>query len=187
MQTFFHWKCLKIHLHPHQAWFQTKFMKSKEKKVLETRGIDPRTSHMLSERSTIWATSPGWHSKPSSRIGGIEKSRSVWAVSVALGCLCCLKMHTTLDSSVGRAVDCSCKSQTSIGRWFKSGSREYFFLSFSQRKPAFELLGRQLYYQFLDSLVVRISACHVEGPGSIPGRGDKTFVPSRHNRQLFVL
>ena len=28
-------------------------------------------------------------------------------------------------------------------------------------------------YQFLDSLVVRISACHVEGPGSIPGRGDK--------------
>ena len=25
--------------------------------------------------------------------------------------------------------------------------------------------------QFLDSLVVRISACHVEGPGSIPGRG----------------
>ena len=24
----------------------------------------------------------------------------------------------------------------------------------------------------LDSLVVRISACHVEGPGSIPGRGE---------------
>ena len=36
--------------------------------------------------------------------------------------------HTTLDSSVGRAVDCSCKCQTSIGRWFKSGSRECFFL-----------------------------------------------------------
>ena len=30
-----------------------------------------------------------------------------------------------------------------------------------------KVLGRQ----FLDSLVVRISACHVEGPGSIPGRG----------------
>ena len=29
-----------------------------KKKVLEMRGIDPRTSHMLSERSTIWATSP---------------------------------------------------------------------------------------------------------------------------------
>ena len=27
-------------------------------------------------------------------------------------------------------------------------------------------------YRFLDSLVVRISACHVEGPGSIPGRGE---------------
>ena len=33
--------------------------------------------------------------------------------------------HTTLDSSVGRAVDCSCKCQTSIGRWFKSGSKEF--------------------------------------------------------------
>ena len=31
-----------------------------------------------------------------------------------------------------------------------------------------KVLGRQ----FLDSLVVRISACHVEGPGSIPGRGE---------------
>ena len=27
-------------------------------------------------------------------------------------------------------------------------------------------------HQFLDSLVVRISACHVEGSGSIPGRGE---------------
>ena len=27
----------------------------------------------------------------------------------------------------------------------------------------------------LDSLVVRISACHVEGPGSIPGRGVQLF------------
>ena len=27
----------------------------------------------------------------------------------------------------------------------------------------------------LDSLVVRISACHVEGPGSIPGRGVYIF------------
>ena len=30
------------------------------KKILETGGIDPPTSHMLSERSTIWATSPPW-------------------------------------------------------------------------------------------------------------------------------
>ena len=28
------------------------------KKKMEQRGIDPRTSHMLSERSTIWATAP---------------------------------------------------------------------------------------------------------------------------------
>ena len=34
-----------------------------------------------------------------------------------------------------------------------------------------KVLGRQ----FLDSLVVRISACHVEGPGSIPGRGGFFF------------
>ena len=27
-------------------------------KTLEMRGIDPRASHMLSERSTIWATPP---------------------------------------------------------------------------------------------------------------------------------
>ena len=30
-------------------------------------------------------------------------------------------------------------------------------------------------YRFLDSLVVRISACHVEGPGSIPDRGVNCF------------
>ena len=31
-------------------------------KKMEMRGIDPRTSRMLSERSTIWATSPGHYS-----------------------------------------------------------------------------------------------------------------------------
>ena len=35
-----------------------------------------------------------------------------------------------------------------------------------------EALNSGWLHQFLDSLVVRISACHVEGPGSIPGRGD---------------
>ena len=29
--------------------------------------------------------------------------------------------------------------------------------------------------QLLDSIVVSISACHVEGPGSIPGRGGDFF------------
>ena len=32
--------------------------KPKNLKIMEMRGIDPRTSRMLSERSTIWATSP---------------------------------------------------------------------------------------------------------------------------------
>ncbi len=29
-----------------------------KQKLLEVQGIDPRTSRMLSERSTIWATPP---------------------------------------------------------------------------------------------------------------------------------
>ena len=36
---------------------------------------------------------------------------------------------------------------------------------------------------FLDSLVVRISACHVEGPGSIPGRGEN-FSPKKSMLQV---
>ena len=35
-----------------------KFLKPKLKKCLENRGIDPRTSRMQIERSTIWASSP---------------------------------------------------------------------------------------------------------------------------------
>ena len=33
----------------------------------------------------------------------------------------------TFDSSVGRAVDCSCEQLISIGRWFNSGSKEVIF------------------------------------------------------------
>ena len=40
------------------VWRVGIFRKKLEKKALETGGIDPPTSHMLSERSTIWATSP---------------------------------------------------------------------------------------------------------------------------------
>ena len=36
-------------------------MNAKIKNILEVQGIDPRTSRMLSERSTIWATPPTWH------------------------------------------------------------------------------------------------------------------------------
>ena len=41
-------------------------------------------------------------------------------------------------------------------------------------------------HQFLDSLVVRISACHVEGPGSIPGRGENYFWESKQKVMLQV-
>ena len=59
--------------------------------------------------------------------------------------------------------------QKSIGRWFKSGSKE--FLSPMQISKKGVVSQTFAYRQFLDSLVVRISACHVEGPGSIPSRG----------------
>lgn len=36
----------------------------------------------------------------------------------------------------------------------------------------------------LDSLVVRISACHVEGPGSIPGRGVNLFLLASLSRTV---
>ena len=48
---------------------------------------------------------------------------------------CRLQHYTSLDSSVGRAVDCSCNCQTSIGRWFKSGSREFFHGPPARGKP----------------------------------------------------
>ena len=103
-----------------------------------------------------------------------QNSRSFWESSRwHLIWTCRLQWYTTLDSSVGRAVDCSCNCQTSIGRWFKSGSREFFSWSIPTWKANFlSCLTRRDRYRFLDSLVVRISACHVEGPGSIPGRGE---------------
>ena len=47
------------------------------------------------------------------------------------------------------------------------------FLFLFQTRHICDLLTENVYLtvQVLDSLVVRISACHVEGPGSIPGRG----------------
>ena len=62
--------------------------------------------------------------------------------------LCTVYRHRpfnrALDSSVGRAVDCSCDHQTSIGRWFKSGSREFFVLSIGGVKVGSTLHGSQL-------------------------------------------
>ncbi len=37
-------------------------------------------------------------------------------------------IHPSFDSSVGRAEDCSWQlMQISLGRWFDSGSKEFFF------------------------------------------------------------
>ena len=44
---------------------------------------------------------------------------------------------------------------------------------------------KQHFYQVLDSLVVRISACHVEGPGSIPGRGGN-FLEAKMARIVYL-
>ena len=62
--------------------------------------------------------------------------------------------------------------QISIGRWFKSGSKDFCknVLTGVQHNDFCRKLT--VLHLFLDSLVVRISACHVEGPGSIPGRGE---------------
>ena len=66
----------------------------------------------------------------------IQNSRSFWESSGwHLAWTCRLQQYTTLDSSVGRAVDCSCNCQTSIGRWFKSGSREFFLDPPARGKP----------------------------------------------------
>ena len=99
--------------------------------------------------------------------------------------------------------------QKSIGRWFKSGSKDFWggcgssiflekhyrgqhklllvfmcaatynfsvkTMNYHHRNRPDSLNLRQC-HPILDSLVVRISACHVEGPGSIPGRGE-SFLP----------
>ena len=44
--------------------------------------------------------------------------------------------------------------------------------------------GSGLPHRFLDSLVVRISACHVEGPGSIPGRGENILSTKKSMLQV---
>ena len=77
--------------------------------------------------------------------------------------------------------------QTSIGRWFKSGSKDfcaeisYAGFTWHGQKESLELYppSEQMdFHPILDSIVVSISACHVEGPGSIPGRGVLFSVPN---------
>jgi hypothetical protein len=81
-----------------------------------------------------------------------------------------VSMHPAFDSSVGRAVDCSC-SMSDIHRSLVQIRLEGVFAVLMQNDRLDLKFVLSTYHQFLDSLVVRISACHVEGPGSIPGRG----------------
>ena len=81
-------------------------------------------------------------------------------------------LQYTFDSSVGRAVDCSC-STSEIHRSLVQIRLEGFFTSDVKLYVNIHFCFNHVFqHQFLDSLVVRISACHVEGPGSIPGRGE---------------
>ena len=48
--------------HDGSAWKKKKERKwEQQKEGLENPGIDPGTSHMLSERSTIWASPPAYY------------------------------------------------------------------------------------------------------------------------------
>ena len=106
--------------------------------------------------------------------------------------------------------------QKSIGRWFKSGSKEEIFLfnknslklvgsafdkkgtqswlRSQQMLPVMNLrqmkFGTQQHWPILDSLVVRIPACHAGGRGSIPRRGENYFAPVVYTKlvpSLYIL
>ena len=78
-------------------------------------------------------------------------------------------------SSCGRVVKATDSKSVSLWeRRFESYQLRHGFLDDVSESlfSSFGLLSSVTGHQFLDSLVVRISACHVEGPGSIPGRGE---------------
>ena len=77
-------------------------------------------------------------------------------------------------SSCGRVVKATDSKSVSLWeRRFESYQLRHGFLDHVNESlfSNFGLLSSVTGHRFLDSLVVRISACHVEGPGSIPGRG----------------
>ena len=78
-------------------------------------------------------------------------------------------------SSCGRVVKATDSKSVSLWeRRFESYQLRHGFLEHVNESlfSNFGLLSSVTGHRFLDSLVVRISACHVEGPGSIPGRGE---------------
>ena len=79
-------------------------------------------------------------------------------------------------SSCGRVVKATDSKSVSLWeRRFESYQlRQRLFLNDvdASQLSILPVLSLASSHRFLDSLVVRISACHVEGPGSIPGRGE---------------
>ena len=70
-------------------------------------------------------------------------------------------------------VDCAITAQhRSRISWLGAAAVQYTTFSVSTILFVVPCQLSKVPCQFLDSLVVRISACHVEGPGSIPGRGE---------------
>ena len=66
----------------------------------------------------------------------------------------------SFDSSVGRAVDCR-GVKLSIGRWFKSGSKDFFFFSFSSLTIYSQFFSPTLYiYIYLSIFSQSISEAH---------------------------
>ena len=102
------------------------------KNILEAPGIDPGTSRMLSERSTIWATPPpcrcilillndfqvGNRVNKFSRTNTDNQNDDLHKF---------ILFHVSFDSSVGRAVDCSC-TLSDIHRSLVQIRLEGFFL-----------------------------------------------------------
>ena len=100
-----------------------------EKKILETGGIDPPTSHMLSERSTIWATSPSvWNANKVDSLYQHNSGFEGHCQPIRVTCVLCTKL--LVKPSIAQLVErwtVVVHCQISIGRWFKSGSKEFLF------------------------------------------------------------
>ena len=73
-------------------------------KVLEVLGIDPSTSRMLSERSTIWATPPCW------RLGFLIKYFTLFLIMVQ-NSLNCEMIGTKWSLFIPLHIDCSITGQ----------------------------------------------------------------------------
>ena len=144
------------------------------------RGIDtPRLQHTFALGHTSSSFSPlAADVKPKKCLHrpGIEPGPPAWQASI-------LPLNQRCWSTL-----LQCSSAAVVAEWlrrltrnqFPSGStgsnpvncvRDCFWMTLS----ILPLLSLASSHRFLDSLVVRISACHVEGPGSIPGRGGNFF------------